>query len=320
MQLNEYVTRGVKGVDKWLSWEKKQLNLSPKDIWSLSLPEKVRRILLLIKLNLGTNPHIFVSGISLKNEGLSPIIQNLQNNGWNNIQASISTPFDDRVKRNPFLQISSNTNISDYDQLLNQCAEGFSHNFIQQQKLLFQNDFFSNLDQINEWFWGNSIFIFYPNRWIEENHTMIGGCFSIESRINTPRRDRDEVMKIEAAPLRMGGDVSQYGLSIPGYRYIGVGKQAFYLGYGLVTISSEKKDVVSLKSTEPFLEFTRDKAMNKLWNNLTRDPNYRYSLRCLQEILNNNVVIFDWFYHENRKWADSNKIVCIDFDSFSNQS
>ena len=46
-------------IEKFVQWEEERLEYSTEKIWQLLLPEKIRRILLLIKLNLGTNPHVF---------------------------------------------------------------------------------------------------------------------------------------------------------------------------------------------------------------------------------------------------------------------
>ena len=75
-------------IDQSKLWEEKQLECFPQQIWNSDLTEKIRRILLLIKFDLGTNPHVFVEGKQLINGGLSNMVHELNSAGWKNIQAS----------------------------------------------------------------------------------------------------------------------------------------------------------------------------------------------------------------------------------------
>ena len=301
-------------MEGYLDWEKEKLQYRPEEIWELELPEKIRRILLLIKLNLGTNPHIFIKGQDLRSGELPLVINGLRKEGWDNIQASTSTILDGTIRRNPILKISSDVEREDYQGLLMNCGKEFTGTLKGQSKFIFKGEFGSDSKEVTEWFWDNSMFIFYPNRWDKKEKTIVGGGFSIETELTTPKRDRSESMKMEAASGCMGRDVGLFGPGIPGYRYKGVGEADYYLGFGLITTNALVKESQGIELSDLNLERLRDTAMYNLWRKLTRDPNFRSSLRTLQLVLETNEIIVDWYYHEDDSWPDSHKIVCIDFD------
>lgn len=302
------------GIEKFVQWEKERLEYSTEKIWQLLLPEKIRRILLLIKLNLGTNPHVFVEGRALKSGGLPVVIEYLRSKGWGNIQASTSTEFDMKIQSNPVLTLPFDIGSEHCLERLNRCGEEFSEIFARQMKPVFQERFYSSTLAATDWFWKNSMFIFYPNRWGEGKTILVGGGFSIETKLSTPHRDRFEVMKIEAAPGYMGADVGIYGRSLTGYRYFGIGEADFYPAFGLVTKNVSIRAIEEPKLLDPRLERLRDTAIEKLWKGLTVDPNFRSSLRELQNVVGTDEIYVDWYYHEDQNWTDSHKIICIDFE------
>lgn len=310
----EHFRGGNFRVEQHRQWEMDKLRYSSEKIWQLNLPEKVRRILLLIKCNLGTNPHIFVDGKIVKNGGLAKIVPYLRGLGWRNIQASTSTLFDKELQESPVLQVSSQDGVSNLETSVEKCGDNFFQNITSQSKPIFEKVFHGNKETAINWFWGNSIFIFYPNRWGKETTGWVGGNFSIETKLNTPKRDRLETMKIEAAPAFMSADVANFGVGLPGYRYYGIGETDFYPNFGLITKNNSIHTLEGLSLNDPKQIRRRDVAMYSLWRDLTKNPNFRSSLRELQDVTGTEELFVNWYYHEDAYWPDNHKVVCFDFD------
>lgn len=300
-------------IGQCIKWEESQLQHTPEEIWGSVFPEKVRRILLLVKYGLGTNPHIFVPGSAIRDGGLMEIVPYLRDLGWGNIQASTSTQLDKKIQESPVLQVSSHDTVSDYYSARDTCGADFCQTVKNESKFISEQ-VFKDDEEALDWFWNSSIFIFYPNRWDSKTVGWIGGNFSIESRIQTPKRNRYETMKLEAAPDFMSADVANRGVGLPGYRYYGVGETEYYPEFGLITTNDNVYSVEGIALDDPDKLRTRDMVMRSLWRDLTRDPNFRSSLLGLQNVTGTDELFINWYYHEDRHWPDSHRVICFDFD------
>jgi len=293
-----------------LEWEQKMLALPVERIWGSYLPQKVKRILALKSLGFTTNPLIFVSGQQLR-DNPSLAIEGLRQNREGDYQASTSTMVDGLIIGNPILQIDKRDNRKKIAKKLTDCENQFISNY--QTGLKETGIPLVPEGQEGEWFWENSMFIFYTNHWKgKKKKNMVGGRWAVDTRLRTPRRHREDVILIEAAPGIMGRTV---GMEQPGSRHISFGKLDKHIGLdGYVWWTSTgdpRQQIDGLTKAPKKQEMLRNRVVRKMERLLTQSPEFRVKVAALQKLVGSNQVVVDWAWDQRE-----NEIWSFDFDFF----
>lgn len=277
-----------------------------EEIWqNEDLPNKVKRLLVIEKLGFETNERIYVKGQELYQD-LELVISCLQENGFEDMQASTSTSFDFGLTQSPLFKLSQGDSLPDKKAHLAETAEEYKKIFKSQIVKRFGSVVLD--DEIEDFFFKDSWFVFYRDHWAENKENMVGGRLFLESRLDKPRSKRD-VMEIEAGLGVMGRSV---GVESPGYVSYRVGQVR--LGVDLfgkkgIEKTGDQISVYQKELEDPQKQLIRNRGINTMIRKTTSDPDFRIKLRALQKLIGSESIVIDWAWD-----AQKNKLMVFDFN------
>ena len=295
-------------VDHNTSWQVEMSHLSIEEIWQdQELPEKIRRLLIVDQL-FETNERFYVPGEWVFND-LPMVTKALEIKGFFEAQASTSTSFDFALTQSPIVKISEDESVEEGKAKLAKVVEEYER--VYESQIVSRFGYVVPKEEMEKFLVSDSWFVFYKNHWSEDNKDkIVGGRFSIESRLNKPRSENDAIT-IEAGLGVMGRSV---GVESPGYSSDVLGRVRKGIDvYG--QLRSEKIEGYTGESRRDKLadkekERVRNEGMCQVIGKLTKDPDFRIKLRALQRLNDEQAILVDW------AWDDQERKLMI-FDYYS---